>query len=243
MCRLLGIVAHEPQGFGRCLREAPRSLAVLGGEHSDGWGIAVHEARVGWTLTKRAASASRDPEFHATAADANGALLIAHVRKRTVGEVSFENTHPFQRGDWVFAHNGTIEQVSELRAAIASTRETTTGDTDSELLFAFLMARLASHPAAPGSRLMTDMVLARAVEDLASMSSLGTATFVLSDGVTLYAYRHGRPLYLLERRSQDRLEAILVASEAITAEAWTPIAERTLLAIWRQPSVGREVLQ
>ena len=242
MCRLLAIVAREPQGFERCLRESPRSLAVLGREHPDGWGIAVHETKVGWKVTKKAACATTDPEFNATAADAAGVLLVARVRKRTVGEVSFENTHPLRRGDWVFAHNGTIEQMSELQTAGASTSDTTTGNTDSALLFAFLMARLASHPAASGSRLMTDMVLARAVEDLGNMSSLGTATFVLSDGAALYAYRHGRPLYLLERRSQDRLEAILVASEAITTEAWSPLAERTLLAIWRRPSLGRKVL-
>ena len=242
MCRLLGIVARERQGFGRCLREAPRSLAVLGREHADGWGIAVHDTNVGWKVTKRSASAGRDPEFDATAADATGAFLIAHVRKRTVGEVSFENTHPFRRGDWVFAHNGTIERMSELQTAVPSTSDATAGNTDSELLFAFLMARLASHPAAPGSRFVTDMVLARAVEDPARMASLGTATFVLSDGVTLYAYRHGKPLYLLERTSQGRVEAILVASEAVTTEAWTPIAERTLVAIWRLPSLGRSVV-
>jgi len=242
MCRLLAIVASEPRGFRRCLLEAHRSLAVLGREHTDGWGIAVHETKTGWTVTKRTASASSDPEFGVTASDATGALLVAHVRKRTVGEVSLGNTHPFRRGGWVFAHNGTIEQLSELRAAVASTGETLTGNTDSEVLFAFLMDRLASHRGAVGPRIRIDMALARAVADLASMQSLGTATFVVSDGVTLYAYRHGRPLYLLERRSQDRVEAILVASEAMTTESWTPVAERTLLAIWRHPSVGRAVI-
>ncbi len=242
MCRLLGIVADVPQGFQRCLRDAPRSLAVLGRDHTDGWGIAVYETRVGWNVKKHTAGASADPEFDATVADAAGTLLVAHVRKRTVGEVSFVNTHPFRRGDWVFAHNGTIDQATALQAGIASTGVMPIGNTDSELLFAFLMARLASHPAALSSRIMTDMVLARAVADLANMPSLGTATFVLSDGVSLYAYRHGCPMYLLERRAQGRLEAILVASEAITAEAWTAVPERTLLAIWRRPSLGRAVM-
>lgn len=243
MCRLLGIVARETQGFQRCLSEAPGSLGVLSREHADGWGIAVHDDGAGWKLTKRSASASSDPASGAAAAGATGALLVAHVRKRTVGDVSLDNTHPFRRGEWVFAHNGTIEPVAELGAAIASAGATPTGHTDSELLFAFLMDRLASHPGAPGSRFITDMLVARAVEELARMPSLGTATFVLSDGVVLYAYRHGRPLYLLERVSQGQLGAILVASEpATTDEPWTPIAEHTLLAIWRRPWLGQTAL-
>ena len=244
MCRLLGIVSREEQAFRRCLCDAPRSLAVLGREHTDGWGIAVHDPNAGWNLRKHCVSASGDPAFDAAVADAAGAILIAHVRKRTVGAVSFDNTHPFRCGEWVFAHNGTLDHVAELRAAIACAGAKPKGDTDSELLFAFLMDRLSSHRGAVGSRIVTDMLLARAVQDLAGMTSLGTATFVLSDGVVLYAYRHGRPLYLLERRStNDRLDAILVASEPVTSgEEWTPIAERTLLVVWRRPSLGWAVM-
>lgn len=244
MCRLLGIVVREPRRFRQCLCEAPRSLAALGREHADGWGIAVHNEGVGWKLTKRSKSASSDPEFDSAATD-EGALLVAHVRKRTVGAVALENTHPFRHGEWVFAHNGTIERVAELRVAITRAGAEPTGNTDSEVLFALLMDRLGSHPSARGSRFVTEMVLTRAVEDLAGIPSLGTATFVLSDGVMLYAYRHGSPLYLLERHAQDsgRLEAILVASEPVTSdESWIPVGERTLLAIWRRPRLGRDVI-
>ena len=243
MCRLLGIVARSPQGFQRCLSEAPRSLAVLGHEHGDGWGIAVHDGELDWTLTKGSSSAGSDPAFGVATANAAGALLVAHVRRRTVGDVSIDNTHPFRRGRWVFAHNGTIDRMAELRAAVASADAMRAGHTDSELLFAFLMAQLAARPGALGSRFVTDMVLARAVEDLARMPSLGSANFVLSDGVVLYAYRHGRPLYLLERHSHGRLDAILVASEPATAdEAWTPVPEGALLALWRRPWVGWSTL-
>ncbi len=243
MCRLLGIVAREPQGFQRCLREERRSLAVLGREHSDGWGIAVHDAKRGWRLTKRCTSASGDPAFDAAASDATGALLIAHVRKRTVGKVSLDNTHPFRRGEWVFAHNGTVECVASLRAAIVPGAAMPTGDTDSELLFAFLMSRLASHPGAMRSPIITHIVLARAVEDLAKVTPSGSVTFVLSDGSALYAYRRGPPLFLLERRSPDDLEAILVASEPVTpGEVWAPVPERTLLTVWRRPTLGWAVM-
>jgi predicted glutamine amidotransferase len=102
------------------------------------------------------------------------------------------------------------------------------GETDSEVLFAFLMARLEQPESTKGA-------LASAVDELAGIPSLGAATFLLSDGVTLYAYRHGRPLMLLERRCGERIEAVLVASEPVTDdEPWEPISEQTLIAISRE---------
>jgi predicted glutamine amidotransferase len=246
MCRLLGIVSSKPRNFGRCLREAPRSLAALGREHADGWGIAVHEAASGWSIAKRASGADGDPEYEAAASQARGSLLVAHVRRRTVGGLSLQNTHPFRHGDWVFAHNGTIERLSELHDAIGEGSVTPIhGETDSEVLFAFLMAKLGSQPGGlqARTRFVTEMVLARAVEDLASIDGLGSATFILSDPGALYAYRHGRPLFLLERRVDDQTDAILVASEPVTEdEPWNQIGEGTLIAIWGNPRVGWAVL-
>ena len=240
MCRLLGIVSRDRSEFRRCLREAPRSLHALGHEHHDGWGIAVHEATSGWTITKRPKAASEDPTFDEAASTASGLFLVAHVRKRTVGSVSQDNTHPFRRGRWVFAHNGTIERIGDLRATLDEVSQAAVrGDTDSEVLFAFLLSRLASHPGTQGSRFVTDMVLARAIEELSSIPSLGATTFLLSDGAALYAHCQGRPLFLLERRADSRIEAILVASEQVTPdEPWTSISEGTSLVVWRSPRLG-----
>jgi glutamine amidotransferase len=205
----------------------------------------VHKNKTGWMVTKEAASASDDPRFAAAAAVASGTFLVAHVRKRTVGGISLDNTHPFRRGPWVFAHNGTLERVDALRSMLDVASEAgIRGETDSEVLFAFLLARLASHPSAATSRFVADMMLERAIEDLAGIPSLGAATFLLSDGVALYAYRHGRPLYLLERREAAGVEAVLVASERVTPEEpWITIDEGTLIVVWRQPRLGWAVMR
>lgn len=184
--------------------------------------------------------ASDDPSFEEAVSAARGLLLVAHVRKGTVGCISQDNTHPFRRDPWIFAHNGTIDRIGDLRATMDdASRAAVRGETDSEVLFAFLLARLASHPGTQGSRLVTDMVLARTVEELSSFPSLGSTTFLLSDGAALYAHRHGRPLFLLERRVYSRIDAILVASEQVTPdEPWTSISEGTLLTVWRRPRLG-----
>ncbi len=234
MCRLLGIVSRDVRHFWRCLRDESRGLVALSREHGDGWGIAAHHATRGWSIAKGVASAHEDRSFDVAASEAQGSTLLAHVRRRTVGSVSLANTHPFHRDGWAFAHNGTIERLDAVRAAIGKPTDGIVGETDSEVLFAFLLAKIQSQPASPTSALVS------AVEELGRIPSLGAATFLLSDGVTLYAYRHGRPLTLLERRCGDQVEAVLIASEPVTDdEPWSLIPEETLVAISREPDCVR----
>lgn len=258
MCRLVGVVASEPTRFSLLLREAPRSLAALSREHGDGWGVAVHahrEAR--WRVHRGIETAHADGRFHEVAQAEEGGTLVAHVRKRTVGAVGLENTHPFQDGAWVFAHNGTIEDLAWLReraspARLAGVR----GATDSELFFAYLLTRFdaAGVTHEPASD-RTDAALASALADARGHAG-GAVTFLLSDGRTLYARRLGRTLYRLERRPGDpvrtvradeqlgvgygtgwtpRRHAVLVASEAATPEPWSEFADGELIRVDHDP--------
>jgi glutamine amidotransferase len=259
VCRLLGIVASEATEFRIVLREAPRSMAALSHQHPDGWGIAVHGASdgSGWTLAKGVARAGDDEHFHKQAMGSRGELLIAHVRQKTVGPTSLENTHPFTGGRWVFAHNGTIKDLAFLRAHTSATRRAEIrGQTDSEELFAYLLTRLDAHGLAdhPASH-ETDRVIATATREARARDGFGAFNFLLSDGETMYAHRFGRTLSLLERGPHDavrssrssrdgtivetpwsqRRAAILIASEHMTHEPWQTIEEGMLLRLDRTP--------
>jgi predicted glutamine amidotransferase len=236
MCRLLGIVSSRPVDFRMLLAERPRSLAALGEEHRDGWGLAAF-SRGRWRIHKGTRPASRDTRFRARALDLHGELLVSHVRKRTVGATRTANSHPFRSGRWVFAHNGTVEdrawvaeQVSPARAAEIR------GDTDSELFFAFLLTRLdeAGLANAPTSS-ATDDLVARVATECRARDRFGSLNFLLSDGESCYAHRFGRGLYVLERGAGDvrRAHAIFVASEAMTDEPWREVPNETLLRIGR----------
>ena len=257
MCRLLGIVASEPTAFRLCLREAPRSLGCLSREHPDGWGIAVYRSGRDWIVEKNPICAGDDRRFQDLAAGCLGEILIGHVRKRTVGDVTMANTHPFMWGRWIFAHNGTIHDLDFLRSRITPDRLAgLSGQTDSELLFAYLLSALdevgiTDRPAS----VITDRALVGAIRRLSVRSDFGSWNFILSDGEALYAYRSGRDLHLLVRESKGAPRtvpsadtgiivdardmaghrAVLVASEPITDEFWTPIEEGTLLRIERSP--------
>lgn len=261
MCRLLGVLANERTNFRFALREAPRSLATLSREHPHGWGVAVHDDADGWTVEKGVLTAGEDEQFHHVAAGAMGRVLLAHVRYRTVGEIAPHNTHPFQRGRWVFAHNGTIKELDLLhRSASPARRAEVRGTTDSELFFAFLLTHLdaAGVADAPASE-VTDAVLARVLAELRARPDFGAFNFLLSDGATMYAHRKGRTLHVLERRPEvdavravrvshetgaqvetpwdARRRAVLVASEQMTDEPWLEVPEGTLLRVDSAPEV------
>lgn len=249
MCRLVAVVASELTNFRFCLSDAPRSLSKLSPDHPDGWGIAVHDGN-GWELDKRPRCAGEDVDFAALSATKRGRTLLAHVRKRTVGPVGLLNTHPFQRGKWTFAHNGTIDDQAFLRAHSSASRlAELCGQTDSELFFAYLLTAMDAHPDA------LDVALADALRALIVRDGVA-ANMLLGDGDVLYAHRFGRSLYSLRRQPGDpvrtqrksmetlatletpwtaRRSAVLVASERLSEEPWEEVPDGTLLRVDRCP--------
>jgi len=257
MCRLIGVLASERTDFRFSLKDAPRSLAVLSRQHPHGWGIATYSDDSGWSIRKRAMCAVEDEVFEEAACSSRGEVLVAHIRQRTVGPTGFLNTHPFQRGRWMFAHNGTIEDVAYLESQISPKRRAeVVGDTDSELFFAYLLTRLDSANLTDlRAGALTDAAIARAMRDAVARPSFGACNFLLSNGETLYAHRFGRSLFTLKRAPGDRLvperrspdgialetrwsearQAVLLASEAISDEPWEELQEGSLLRADRLP--------
>lgn len=252
MCRLLGIVAAEPYEFGLVLRDAPRSMAVLSNAHSDGWGLATHLAEPGssWQVHRSTRCACDDGAFLRLASEARGRILVSHVRQKSVGPIALDNTHPFVRGPWLFAHNGTLEDLAWLRDNASGLRlSELQGSTDSELFFAWLLTRLddAGVSSEPRASARVDAVLRSSLHEALARPGFGAINFLLSNGSALWAHRFGRDLYLLDRTGSascdspgplgcpasgsQRRRCVAVASEPITAEAWEPIAPGALLRI------------
>lgn len=222
MCRMVGVVAERPVSLRALLHEAPRNLASLSTEHPDGWGVA-RLADDGWRIDRDVDCAARSARWREVVSTAEARLAIAHVRRRTIGPIGELNTHPFRRGRFVLAHNGTIHDVRPLEAATRREhRDAVRGDTDSERLFAFLLSQME----AAGD---TQAGLAVAVRALRRMPTRDSATFLLSDGERLFAYRQGRSLYALARDRGTRSASVAVASEPLTDEHWLEVPEGTLV--------------
>jgi glutamine amidotransferase len=180
-----------------------------------------------WSRRRSTRSAHVDPEFDQACATQSHAWIV-HVRLATVGDVVEENTHPFIRGQWCFAHNGTIDDRTYLQSQLSSFRnDERNGNTDSELFFAYLLTRfdraavLQSEPTDA-----FDQALLSAVRDATGRENFGALNFVMSNGKTLFVHRFGRTLWY--RREPG---ALMVASEPWDSQdnGWTSLSSGQLM--------------
>ena len=134
MCELLGMECNVPTDIvfsftGFMLRGGKT------GPHADGWGLALYDGKFARSfLEPTPACTSVMAEFLRNH-PIKTLLAIAHVRRKTRGRASLENTHPFKRVLWgrhfAFAHNGTLPHIKQRRLRV----EHPVGETDSEHAF------------------------------------------------------------------------------------------------------------
>ncbi|EYF08968.1 class II glutamine amidotransferase [Chondromyces apiculatus] len=147
MARLVGFIGNRPDLGARALHMEGRPFAVR--KKTDvvpGWGVGFYQG--GEILLKRRPLDDR-PEVSLVEMTANlrADILIAHIRKATVGSLRTENTHPFRYRQWLFAHTGTVEAFTKLRTRMRESlpvflQRDVQGETDSELLFHLFLSFL-----------------------------------------------------------------------------------------------------
>lgn len=191
----------------RSLLDADNALCVQSERHPDGWGVAYYIDGAPH-VTKSASSALNDHLFRRVSGIVSSETVIAHVRKATVGACSVLNSHPFQYGRWVFAHNGEIPAFEEVRERllleIAPTlRRFILGETDSEVIFFLFLTQLAKYGPL-SSKLGVEEAAAGLRDAVARIRELcdhragvppAQLTLLTTDGTTLVATRGGRQLH------------------------------------------------
>src|SRR5436305_5558911 len=146
MCRLFGCRSRAVDAVSHELFHGANALRVQSREHPDGWGVGWYEDGTPHVV-RSLTPAHGDADFEKLSQFVSAQTVVAHVRKASVGRVAEENTHPFQRGNWLFAHNGTLPDFAEHQAALEAEiapalREKLRGETDSERCFLLFLTRL-----------------------------------------------------------------------------------------------------
>lgn len=236
MCRLFGQHAHPGFDLSAPLISAENALRFQSHKHPHGWGI-------GWyadgqpVIRRGTLPAHSDQAFVQAAAAARSTVVVAHVRDASIGAVIPENTHPFQHGRWLLAHNGTVarfKKVQAVREALlaeidADLRASILGETDSERCFHLFLSRLRARAPLDGASLGqvrdaladTTATVLRIADPHAESPT--TLNLVVTDGRLLAATRHGKPLHLAADAGPRH--AFAVASERIGAVAWEEVPE------------------
>ncbi len=225
MCRMAAFMSLEPmkgyevedflEAVSR-MASRGRSSKESGMGHPHGWGLAAF-SRGRPVLYVRETFPMWKRGFYARfGAD----VVLAHARAASVGEVSFENTHPFSVvvGDkiWFFAHNGSVRGIEGGDAL---------GKTDSEAM----MLRLTRNGVDPSK-------LVEGVREIREKfwEGLSSMTFLMVSADELYALKGAkeRPDYFnLYVKKGERI--VILASEPLDDGNWKEMENWTLLLFRR----------
>ena len=250
MCELLGMSFSKP---------VTPSISFLGfrqrGEqHPDGWGIAFYPDNSVQVIKEPIkAGSSVLSDFIKDYTGLASRIIIAHIRKASVGSNFHRNTHPFQREvagkDYVMAHNGTLR---DYKTELGLTYFNPVGETDSEHAFCYLIDRVLKNRIVKWEK--SDFVWLLGV--LSKINRFGTFNVLFSDGELLFAYRdkdgkrelnfvqRGPPygkIKLLDRdfeidlgKDQDQEKVgCIIATSPLTDEKWESF-EKGELIVFRE---------
>ena len=237
------------------------------GPHADGWGIGLIHDHAALVIREPNAAHGSDWLAFLQRQDPRSHLVVAHVRRATLGARQLRNTQPFERElggrSHLFAHNGMVHAI-DADPRFASRRFRPIGDTDSERAFCALLERLA--PAWDLGLPSLEDRLATIVQFAAELRELGPANFVYIDGDAVFAHGHRRKtdhgtieppgLHVLCRTCsaggdgvqlagltldhQAAQQVALVASVPLSAEGWSPLAEGEVVVL-REGQIVRRV--
>ena len=224
MCRLFGFRSITLSQVHKSLISANNALVQQSSKHPDGWGVAYYALEVPHII-KSLTAAINCQVFKKVSAMVSSYTVLAHLRKATVGELDLVNTHPFQLGQWTFAHNGNCRNFQNVRDEIyqkidLNLRRYILGETDSELIFFLILSFLAKNHDLDSNKIKLDH-LAEAVRDakklLVSLAGplhpddAGDAsehflTFIITNGSMMLAHQGGKTLFYSthKKRCPDR---------------------------------------
>lgn len=213
MCRLFGFRSVISSQVHSSLLNAENALATKISDHPDGWGVAYYLQSIPHVV-KSAKAVLNDNIFKKVSGIVSSETVLAHIRKTTVGNNNALNTHPFQYGKWVFAHNGHIVDFSSkkedfIKHISPKLRKYILGETDSEYIFYFILTKISEKYNLAQEHYDTSElidVINSAVGDICELVGLASKdndlgdtvnyfTFILTNGKTMIGHQRGKKLH------------------------------------------------
>jgi len=182
VCMLFGFNANRRFEVKNVLRNFFEYSCV----HPDGWGLCTY-----WNkglepgIIKEAVPAYKSYMLMRMLEESvAGKTVIAHIRKKTFGQVSMKNTHPFKMAEWVLAHNGSVNipekyiNGGDYRAA---------GETDSERILCYIMNNLQEQQDSQNSNFINIIE-----KSILKLSNWGKLNLLLTNGDMMFVHSNVR---------------------------------------------------
>lgn len=239
MCELLGMSSNVPATLNLSLSKLAEH-GGFSGPHRDGWGVAYYEGPDVRLLKE--ADAAADSEWNRVVRGHNlrSHIVMAHVRRATMGERSYRNSQPFARElagrMHLFAHNGWLAGIFAA-PGFRATRFHPVGETDSEQAFCVLLDRMSELWMRPNEVPPLDERLAAVSTFAQELRRLGPANFLYADADTLFAHGDRRKQAGTSRADPPGWSAsccIALRARAVSRRAGYPSRPPTRpLRLWR----------
>jgi predicted glutamine amidotransferase len=214
----LAVLTSDPN-LVRCeLHRLEGQVALQGEGRSNAVGIGAYAQDD--VLLRRFPSDAKLP-LESLAPPHESEALLFHARRLPVGLSLEENTQPFRSRRWLFAHQGSLQDFTRIRAGLLAEvpdflRRQIRGETDSEVAFALFLKRLWEAGRADDPRLEAEVagrLLADTARSLSQASArtgaahTSTVNLLATNGFILVATRLGsQPLYYTRLEGTDRCE-------------------------------------
>lgn len=223
MCEIFGVCSR----YEECLNDYLKIFFSHSNKHPHGWGLA-YMAGPKMYIEKEALHASKSQYLKCRLSQPIiSKTVLAHIRYATIGNVDYNNCHPYIKKDnfgrnWTLIHNGTIFDYPPLNK-FTKTQE---GETDSERILLYIIEQInisqnsCYRPLNPKERfnLINSII--------SNMSKNNKLNLLIFDGEYMYVHtNYAHSLHFLKSNG-----GIIFSTQPLTNENWQPVPFTTLLA-------------
>ena len=219
MCELFGVSAESKIRINGYLDTFFKHSV----EHHNGWGLALLDD--GMISVEKEPVRAVDSLYLKSrlTGSIETASCMAHIRKATIGDVSFTNTHPFALNDasgrkWILVHNGTIFESPFLSPYLHKQ----SGTTDSERILYYIVDMVNGLQ----GKDITDREKFDLINGIVLKITPGNkVNFLLFDGENMYVHKNEQGTLF---RTLIK-EGVVFATRPLDDTEWEELPQDTLL--------------
>ena len=232
MCELFGFCSAKSYDLTNWLKE----FYAHSPNHPDGWGLATFYGNA--VSVEKEPLCANDSTYlqNRLSVPVMESLLLAHIRKASVGVLEFQNCHPFVKRDeggrcWTLIHNGTIFQSKVLEKY----KQIQRGSTDSERILLYIVDNIDRLERELGRAATGKERFDTIEESIADIAPGNKVNLMIYDSELFYVHANmASSLHYLKLA-----DGILFSTKPLSDESWCEVPLSTVAAF----SDGKEAFR